>query len=97
MSQLDLALIKVHLSVDHDEHDALIQGYIDSAESWVTRYVRRDLDAEYPGGWPAHILQAARFLIGHYYLFREAAVTGAAVTQVPFAVKDLLASERDMS
>lgn len=99
MSHLPLDQVKLHLSVDEGfaEHDGLIQNYIDAAEAWIAKYLRRDLLVDYPDGWPDHALQAARFLVGHYYAHREAVVSGGSVSSVPMAVTDLLASERDLS
>ncbi|MFA5387798.1 MAG: head-tail connector protein, partial [Candidatus Paceibacterota bacterium] len=38
---IDLPIVKAHLRVDHDDEDALIQGYTDAAfsafETWTNR------------------------------------------------------------
>ena len=99
MSQLTLSQAKQHLAISDGfaGHDSLIQSYIDAAEAWVVRHVRKDLDAEYPGGWPEDVLQAVRFIVGHYYANREQVITGTTVSDVPLAARDLLAHERDLS
>lgn len=97
MSQLTPAAVKPHLALPAGDtgDDALIQDYIDSAEAHVVAYTRRDLDAEFPGGWPADILQPVRLLVGHFYLNREAVSSGQMV-EIPLGVKALLAPHRDL-
>lgn len=43
---------------------------------------------------PAKLKQAILLLVGHWYAFREAAISGANIAEVPFAVKALLDSEK---
>lgn len=97
MSHLSPAAVKPHLAIAADDtgDDDLIQDNIDAAEAHVAKYLRRDLDTEFPGGWPADILQAVRLLVGHYYANREAVVVGQA-SELPLGVKALLAPWRDM-
>lgn len=97
MSQLTPAAIKPHLALAAGDtgDDPLIQGYIDAAEVWVGKHLRRDLDNEFPGGWPPPILQAVRLLVGHWYMHREA-VTQGQLAEVPFGVAQMLAPYRDL-
>lgn len=97
MTQLAPADLKPHLglAVADTGDDALIQGYIDAAEAHVVKHLRRDLDTEFPGGWPAPILQAVRFLVAHFHTNREA-VSATAAQAVPLSVKALLAPWRDL-
>lgn len=97
MSQLSPADIKPHLALPAGDtgDDLLIQDYINAAEAHVVAYTRRDLDTEFPSGWPAPVLQAVRFLVGHFYANREAvAATGR--SEVPLGVKAMLAPWRDL-
>lgn len=97
MSQLSPADVKPHLALPAGDtgDDVLIQQYIDAAEAHVVNHLRRDLDAEFPAAWPAPILQAVRFLVGHFYLNREAVVVGQAVV-LPLGVSMMLAPYRDL-
>ncbi|WP_299686696.1 head-tail connector protein [uncultured Tateyamaria sp.] len=97
MSQLIPADVKpqCNVALNHNGDDVLLQSYIDAAEAHVVRYVRRDLDSEFPSGWPADILQAVRLLVAHYYRFREAAVIAATASEVPMGVKALLEPHRN--
>lgn len=90
---LDEAKDQVSVAQDFTDHDALISGHILAAEAWIQRHVRRDLDAEFPGGWPAHIVQAVKLMVGHYYTNREAVVMGVTLAEMPLSVTALLASE----
>ncbi len=77
--------------------DGLITGYIAAAEARIVAHLRRDLDAEFPAGWPDDILQALRFLVAHYYLNREATARNGDVIEMALGVDDLLAPWRDLS
>lgn len=98
MSQISTADMKLHLSVSPDDtgNDGIIQGYISAAEIWVAQYLRRDLVAEFENGWPEPILQAVRLMVAMWYHNREGVSEGGVVSEVPFGVKDMLASYRDM-
>lgn len=97
MSQISPAGIKPHLALPAEDtgDDVLIQDYIDAAEAHVVKHLRRDLDTEFSGVWPAPILQAVRLLVGHSYANREAVVTGQAAA-LPLGVQCLLAPWRDL-
>lgn len=96
-SAVDLAGIKAHLRVDHEDEDTLIQGYLSAALAHVVRYLRRDLDAEFPSGWPFEAEQAVRMLTCHWYEHREPTTDGGVVSGMPPAVKDLLSGLRCLS
>lgn len=98
MSQLSPAGMKPHLSLPAGDTgaDQQIQDYIDAAEAWVAQHLRRDLDAEFPGGWPAPIIQAVRLLVGHWYANPEATSPGGKLSQAPFGVSAMLAGYRDL-
>lgn len=97
MSQLSPADIKPHLALPAADtgDDVLIQDYIDASEAHVVKHLRRDLDIEFPTGWPHPIKQAVRLLVGHFYNNREAVVSGP-VFELPVGVKMLLAPWRDL-
>lgn len=99
MSQFSPADIKPACSVasDFTDHDQMLQDFIDAAETHVAKYVRRDLDAEFPDGWPPNILQVVRMLVAHFYTNREAVLVGASSAEIPFSVTDLLAGERNLA
>lgn len=96
MSQLTPDQVKPHLSImpEYVDEDALIQSIIDASEAYVVQYTRRDLDADFPGGWPADILQAVKLLVAHFYENREATME-AGDRALPFGVRPLLAAHRD--
>jgi hypothetical protein len=97
MTQLSPAAIKPHLAIAAGDtgDDALIADYIAAAEGHVVKHTRRDLDTEFPDGWPAPILQAVRLLVAHWYAHREAVALGQAA-KVPFGVDAMLAPWRDL-
>lgn len=95
---IDLDVLKAHLRVDHDEDDALIQGYADAAISSFELWTNRKLIAEgeplpEPVGnaltFSKAIRQGALLLIGHWYATREAVATGVAAAEVPMATQAL--------
>lgn len=104
---LELALVKKHLRVDHQEEDDLIQHLIDSAVSRCKAYLNRDVfetDEELqmaieqgnqlnePIVLAAHHKQAILLLIGDFYSYREASAT--VKDELPMAVKALLKPDR---
>lgn len=97
MVQISAADLKPHLSVADDDtgNDTLIDGYIAAAEDWAAKYLRRDLDTEFPDGWPASILQAVRLLVAHWFEHREAVSDAPGGVPVPYGVKSLCAPYRD--
>lgn len=94
MSDQPLALMKQHIVVEDnfDDDDALIQGYIDAAEALVVRYVRADLSALHPTGWPEDIRQAVRMIVALFYDNRQASEDFE--TGMPMPAKVLLADHR---
>jgi len=97
VSQILVADIKplVSLSQGDTGHDTLLTGYIASAEAMFARHLRRDLDAEFPGGWPADILQALRVQISHWY-DQSFGGSMAGTNAMHQGVKDLLAPHRNL-
>ncbi|MGF6392162.1 head-tail connector protein [Pseudomonas plecoglossicida] len=95
---LDLATVKMHLRVDGDEEDALIDGYVEAAKAHVEQHCDRklvDADPVEPDemGLTRDVEQAILLLVGHWYANREAVVvgsSGAGATAMPLAVDRLL-------
>lgn len=89
---IELSLVKMHLRVDHDDEDALIQGYLDAAIVHVEQHCDRVL-VETPllpeeMGLTKDVQQAVLLLVGHWYANREGVASG--LTEVPLAVGRLL-------
>ena len=84
---IDLPIVKAHLRVDHDDEDALIEGYRDAAlsafETWTNRtLVDPETALPDPVGnallMTKAIEQGALLLIGHWYSSRETVEIGRA-------------------
>ncbi|ARB29702.1 gp6-like head-tail connector protein [Pseudomonas tolaasii NCPPB 2192] len=95
---IDLPIVKAHLRVDHDDEDALIEGYRDAAlsafETWTNRtLVSPDTALPDPVGnalrMSKSIQQGALLLIGHWYSSRETVVIGAITAELPMATNAL--------
>nr|WP_218179685.1 head-tail connector protein [Pseudomonas gingeri] len=93
-----MPIVKAHLRVDHDDEDALIQGYTDAAlsafETWTNRtLIDPDEVLPDPVGnallMTKSIKQGAFLLIGHWYSNRETVVTGTIATDLPLATNAL--------
>lgn len=88
---IELALVKAHLRVDHDQEDGLIETYISAALSAFETITNRKLVAALPPE-PVNevvmsdsVLQGALLLIGHWYANRESAVVGLSAVSLPMA------------
>ena len=95
---IDLSIVKVHLRVDHDDEDALIEGYRDAALSAFETWTNRTLvDPAEPLPDPVgnalwmskSIQQGALLLIGHWYGSRESVVIGTITAELPMATNAL--------
>lgn len=95
---IELAIVKSHLRVDHDDEDDLIQGYTDAAfsafETWTNRKLIDPLEAlPDPVGnaliMSKAIKQGALLLIGHWYNSRETVVIGTISSELPMATNAL--------
>ena len=95
---IDLPIVKAHLRVDHDDEDALIEGYRDAAlsafETWTNRTLVDPAESlPDPVGnalWMSKsIQQGALLLIGHWYGSREAVVIGTITAELPMATNAL--------
>ena len=103
---IDLVLVKAHLRVDHDEEDALVQGYMDAAlsafETWTNRTLIDPAEAlPEPVGnalrMTKSIKQGALLLIGHWYSARETVVVGTITSELPMATNALWKPHRWMN
>ena len=73
MSITPLELVKAHLRVGHDDEDALIQVFIDSAEDSVNK----DCDREEPfEAFPDAVQSAVLLIVGNLYENRESMTVG---------------------
>lgn len=88
-----LATIKLHLRVDDDTEDGLIELYAESALAWALWYCDNPT-LEAIDSFPASFKAALLLLIGHSYANREAVVTGTIASTLPMAVESLLWSSR---
>jgi len=88
-----LDTIKLHLRVDDDTEDGLIELYAESALAWALWYCDNPA-LETVGSFPASFKAALLLLIGHSYAHREAVVTGTIASALPMAVESLLWSSR---
>ena len=95
---IDLPIVKAHLRVDHDDEDALIEGYRDAAlsafETWTNRTLVDPAEAlPDPVGnslrMSKSIQQGALLLIGHWYSSRETVVIGTITAELPMATNAL--------
>lgn len=95
---IDLPIVKAHLRVDHDDEDALIEGYRDAAlsafETWTNRtLVNPETALPDPVGnvlrMSKSIQQGALLLIGHWYSSRETVVIGTITAELPMATNAL--------
>lgn len=95
---IDLPIVKAHLRVDHDDEDALIEGYRDAAlsafETWTNRtLVGPETALPDPVGnvlrMSKSIQQGALLLIGHWYSSRETVVIGTITAELPMATNAL--------
>ncbi|WP_044275222.1 head-tail connector protein [Pseudomonas fluorescens] len=95
---IDLPIVKAHLRVDHDDENALIQGYTDAALSAFETWTNRKLVAEgevlpEPVGNALYmskaIRQGALLLIGTWYNSRESVVVGTISSELPMATNAL--------
>lgn len=103
ISQAQMALIKKHLKVDHDDEDDLIAGYVQASVDFVEHYCDGTLveqltttaEGEEPPRevlFSSGIWQAMLLLIGQYYANREASAPNQA--EIPFGVEALLFRHR---
>lgn len=103
---IDLAVVKSHLRVEHEEEDALIQAYTGAALGAFEDWTNRKLVAT-AGELPEpvenvmvitdSITQGALLLIGQWYKNREAVMTGSIVSAFPMATQALWQCHRWVS
>jgi len=104
ISPQQMALVKKHLRVDHDDEDDLIAAYVQASVDFVEHYcdgtlvVQLTTTAEDDEDPPREVLfssgiwQAMLLLIGQYYANREASAPNQA--EIPFGVEALLFRHR---
>jgi len=100
---VDLQAAKLHLRVDGEDEDVLIQIYLDAAEKAVIDFLNRNVYADQealeaaaepaeamPMVVNAPIRAAALLILGHLYANRENSVTGVSVQALPMGAHSLL-------
>jgi uncharacterized phage protein (predicted DNA packaging) len=103
ISPQQVALVKKHLRVDHDDEDDLIAGYAQASVDFIEHYCDGILVAQLTTTaeneepprevlFTSGIWQAMLLLIGHYYSNREAG--GQNQSEIPFGVEALLYRHR---
>ncbi len=93
---LPIELIRQHLRVDHEDEDALISLYAESALAWAIWYCDNPELVEVID-FPASFKAALLLLIGHSYANREAVLVGTAAEVLPMGVVPLLWSSRSLA
>ena len=97
MQRIDLARAKLHLRVDGDEEDALVEGWIAAAYLAIEGKIFAKLyedQAGIPEGAVGVVIDeaihsAAQLIIGHLYANREAVAPGQAA-EIPMGADWLL-------
>lgn len=92
MSIVQLADMKAQLNVTFADDDALIQGKIDAAESWIGKFVTPPWPPTDPA--PGALLEAIKLLAAHLYENREASLVGVTSQDLPFGLLDLITPYR---
>lgn len=105
---LELEIIKphVHVELDEDAEDALLETYATAAQRYVENHIGRTLyasstdvpkdpETNEPTDESALVLDddittAMLLLIGHWYANRESVVVGTITSEVPMAVDALI-------
>ena len=87
---IEIADLKAHLNLDHDDDDTLLAGKIEAAQAHVSAYVGEDLDQDSP----AALKEAVRQLAAHLYENREASIVDGTVRPIPLGFHDLIAPFR---
>lgn len=89
---VSLALLKSQLNLTGTDDDALLSHKIAAAQAWIEDQIGvafADLDP-----LPASIDEAVLQLAAHWYEQREAVLIGISANEVPFGVRELIASSR---
>lgn len=96
MSRPTLSQLKPLVSAEEfDDDDTMLQSFLDAAIESVAQYLRRDLDVDYPSGWPAPIQNSALILAAYYNEKLGSLAEEAA--GMPAIVTDPIASYRNLS
>lgn len=98
MSITTLAQAKLHLRVDHNDEDTLIQIYLDGCEKAVSMYLNRNLYETSAGSdldglvMNSAVKSAILLQVGNLYANREASIQPirSAIVELPYGVKWLL-------
>lgn len=105
---LERELVKMHLRVDHDDEDTLIDTLMESAESYCLSYLNRDvfptlgeMNAAVAAGQvlrspiiiQPHHVHAMLLLVGDFYARREAS-SDYVRSELPGPIQSLLKPDR---
>lgn len=93
MSIVSVEDAKAHLNISDSADDALIGRYINTAESFIDRWLAKPMAEMSPV--PPDLTQAVLMLTGHFYENREATFVGVTAETTPFGVWDIISQHRE--
>jgi hypothetical protein len=93
---IDIDIARLHLRVDGNEEDAIIQVYLNAAIEYAKQYLNRNIVADESEKQGSDIVMndsikgAILLLLGHWYAHREEEALGTISTRLKMGTEALL-------
>ncbi|MET3601423.1 head-tail connector protein [Martelella mangrovi] len=103
MAIVSLEQAKLHLRVDFDDDDALIENQLIAAQNHIERLLGFRIEKTFGNEGegqdpiPASLQQAVLMLTGHWYANRDAVLIDASPRYVPLGVREIVNEYRNWS